>query len=95
MFHTKETRNPENLPDPGVIPILASRILVLQAPRSSIFDVESPIAKSTKKNAEPRMPSVMPVTRLATSRNAVRNLVTSQKIILIDRISLLPQVQET
>ena len=44
-------------------------------------------------NAEPRMRYVKNVKCLATSRNAVRNLVTSQKIVLIDRISLFRQVQ--
>ena len=89
MLHMKGTKDAENL----IILLLANRIPVLQAPRSSAFDVENPTAKSTKKNVEPRMLSVMPVTRLATLRNVVRNLVISQMIILINRISLLPQVE--
>ena len=72
---------------------LMSRIPVLQGPRDSHFDVESPTTKSIKKNAEPRMPNVMVVVLQVTSRNVARSQVTSQMIILIDRISLLPQVQ--
>ena len=48
-------RNPGNL--------LTSRIPILQGPRDSASDVESPTTESIKKNAEPRMPSVMHVTR--------------------------------
>ena len=86
MFHMKETRK-----DPG--DLLTSRIPVLQGPRDSALDVESPTTKSIKKSAEPRMPSVMVVVLQVTSRNVARSLVTSQMIILIGRISLLPQVQ--
>ena len=83
----KETgRNPGNL--------LTSRIPVLQGPRDSAFDVESPTTiKSIKKNAEPRMPSVMVVVLQVISRGVARSQVTSQKIILINRISVLPQIQ--
>ena len=86
MCHTKAgARNPENL--------LTSRIPVLQGPRDSAIVVESPAAKSTKKNAEPRMPSVMVVALQVTSRDVARSQVISQMTILIDRISLLPQIQ--
>ena len=86
MPHMKETgRNPGNL--------LTSRIPVLQGLRDSAFDVESPTTKSIKKNAEPRMPSVMVVVLQVISRGVARSQVTSQKIILINRISLLPQIQ--
>ena len=82
----KETgRNPGNL--------LTIRIPVPQGPRDSAFDVESPTTKSIKKNAEPRMPSVMVVVLQVISRGVARSQVTSQKIILINRISLLPQIQ--
>ena len=54
---------------------------------------ENPTASNINPNAEPRMRYVKNVKCLATSRNAVRNLVTSQKIVLIDRISLFRQVQ--
>ena len=73
--------------------LLMSRIPVLQGPRDSAFNVESPTAESIWKNAEPRKPSVMVVVLQVTSRNVARSQVTSQMIILIDRISLLPQVQ--
>ena len=63
MFHMKRTRNPGNLLDPGVIPIQANRIPVLQAPRDSASNVENPTTKSTKKNAEPRMATVISVTK--------------------------------
>ena len=87
MCHTTaEARNPENL--------LMSRIPVLQGPRDSAFDVVNLTTENIKKNAEPRMPNVMDVVSLATSRNVIKNQVTSQRIILINRISLLPQVQE-
>ena len=79
-------RNPENL--------LTSRIPVLQVPRDNAFDVVNPTTRNIKKNAEPRMPNVMDVVLLVTSRNVARSQATSQKIILIARISLLPQVQE-
>ena len=82
---TAGVRNPENL---------MSRIPVVQGPRDSAFNMESPTTKNIKKNAEPRMPSVMVVVLQIISRNVARSQVTSQKIILIDRISLLPQVQE-
>ena len=82
----KETRrNPGNL--------LTSRIPVLQGPRDSAFDVESPTTRSIKKNVEPRMQNVMDVALQVTSRNVARSQVTSQVIILINRISLLPQIQ--
>ena len=87
MFHIKRTRkNPGNL--------LTSRIPVPQGPRDSAFDVENPTTKKIKKNAEPRMPRVMVVVLQVISRNVATSQVTSKEIILIDRISLLPQVQE-
>ena len=66
----KETRNSGNPPGPEVILILASRIPVLQVPRSS---VDNPTTENTKKNAEQKMPNVMNVVRLVTSRNVARN----------------------
>ena len=71
-----------------------SRIPVLQGPRNSAFNVVNLTTENIKKNAEPRISNVMDVVLLATSRNVARSQVTSQRIILIDRISLLPQVQE-
>ena len=83
-----EARNPRNL--------LMSRIPVLQdlqGPRDSAFNVESHTAENTQKNAGPRMSHAMDVVLKVTYRNVVRSQVTSQKIILINRISLLPQIQ--
>ena len=51
-------------------------------------------ADNTWKNARLRISYVMVVVSKAISRNVARSQVTSQKIVLIDRISLLhPQVQ--
>ena len=83
---TAGARNPENC--------LMNRIPILQGPRDSAIGVENPTTKSIKKNAEPRMQSLIVVALQVTSRNVARSQVTSQKIILIDRISLLLQVQE-
>ena len=88
MSHTTAgARNPRNLLT-SRIPIL----LVLQVlQRESAFDVESPTAENIYKNAEPRMSHVMVVALKVISKDVVRSQVTSQKTILIERISLLPQ----
>ena len=88
MSHTTaEKRNPRNL--------LASRIpvlLILQILRKeSASDVVNLSAENIYKNAEPRMLHVMDVAFKVTTRNAVRKQVSFQEIILIKRISLLPQ----
>ena len=93
MSHTTAgARNPRNL--------LASRIpvlLILQVPqvlrKESAFDVVNPSAENTYKNAEPRILHATIVASKAISRNVVRSQVTSQKTILIERISLLPQAR--
>ena len=89
---TAEARNPRNLL-PSRIPALPVLLQILQAPRENAFNVENPSARNTKKNAEHRMSSAMVVTLKVISRNVVRSQVTSQKTVLIDRNSLLPQVQ--
>ena len=91
MSHTTvEARNPRNL--------LTSRILVLlilQVPqilrKESASDVVNLSAENIYKNAEPRMLHVMDVALKVTTRNVVRKQVSFQEIILIERISLLPQ----
>ena len=83
---TAEARNPRIL--------LTSRIpvLLLQVPRENAFDVVNPSADNTWKNAGPEKSHAMVVALKVISRNVARSQVTSQKI-LIDRISLHPQVQ--
>ena len=86
MCHTMpEARNPRNL--------LMNRIPVLQDPRDSAFDVESHTTENTCKNERPRMSNAMDVVLQVIYRNVAKSQVTSQMIILIDRISPLPQVQ--
>ena len=87
---TAEARNPRNL--------LTSRIpvlLILQVPqilrKESASDVVNLSAENIYKNAEPRMLHVMDVALKVTTRNVVRKQVSFQEIILIERISLLPQ----
>ena len=87
---TVEARNPRNL--------LTSRIpvlLILQVPqilrKESASDVVNLSAENTYKNAEPRMLHVMDVASKVTTRGVVRKQVSFQEIILIKRISLLPQ----
>ena len=74
-----------------------SRILVLQVllalGKESASDVVNLTAENIYKNAEPRISYVMVVASKVTSKDVVRNQVTSQETILIERISLLPQVQ--
>ena len=69
------------------IPVLQ----VLQVPKESAFDVVRLTAENIYKNAEPRMLHVMVVALKVISRNVARKQVSSQEIILIERISLLPQ----
>ena len=86
---TAGARNPRNL--------LMSRILVLQVllalGKESASDVVNLTAENIYKNAEPRISYVMVVASKVTSKDVVRNQVTYQETILIERISLLPQVQ--
>ena len=91
MSHTTAgARNPRNL--------LMSRILVLPIlqvlpalRKESASDVVNLTAENIYKNAEPRMLHVMVVASKVTTRNVVRKQATFQEIILIERISLLPQ----
>ena len=70
--------------------LLSNRIPVLQG---YAITTESHTTRNMNSNAEPRMSNVKNVAWHITSRDIVRNWVTSQKIALINRISLLPQVQ--
>ena len=86
MCHTMpEARNPRNL--------LTSRIPVLQGPKDSAFNVESHTPENTYKNTRPRISNAMDVVYQIIYRNVAKSQVTSQMIILIDRISPLPRVQ--
>ena len=83
-------RNPRNL--------LTSRIpvlITLQVPqilrKENASDVVNLTVENIYKNAEPRILHATIVASKAISRNVVRSQVTSQKTILIERISLLPQ----
>ena len=67
-----EARNPRNL--------LMSKIPVLQDPRDSNFNVESPTTENTYKNARPRISNAMDVVLQVTYRDVARSQVTSQKI---------------
>ena len=91
MSHmTAEARNPRNLLT-SRIPVLLILQVLQTLRKESAFDVENPSAENTYKNAEPRMLHVMDVALKVTTRNVVRKQVAFQEIILIERISLLPQ----
>ena len=57
------------------------------------FRCGAPYSRKHKKNAGPKKSHAMVVALKVISRSVARSQVTSQKIILTDRISLLPQVQ--
>ena len=93
MSHTTAgARNPKNLLMTRILVLLILQVL-LALGKESASDVVNLTAENIYKNAEPKISYVMVVASKVTSKDVVRNQVTSQKTILIKRISLLPQVQ--
>ena len=93
MSHTTAgARNPRNLLTSRIPVLLILQVLQVLR-KESAFDVVNLTAENIYKNAEPRTLHATVVASKVISRNVVRSQVTSQKTILIERISLLPQVQ--